>query len=74
MLTLADRLNHSFLQSQVGTEQEVLFETPIGHDAYAGFTPNYTAVRVRTAEPLENQLRRVRIIGIDGETCVAELI
>lgn len=73
MLALADRLHTAFLQSQVGTEVDVLFETAFGTSEFVGFTPNYTQVRVPADTSLQNQLRRVRIVGVDGETCLGEL-
>ncbi|MBQ9082145.1 MAG: tRNA (N(6)-L-threonylcarbamoyladenosine(37)-C(2))-methylthiotransferase MtaB, partial [Clostridia bacterium] len=64
----------AFLQSQIGTEAEVLFETANGTDEYTGFAPNYASVRVRSDEVLTNCLRRVRIVGADAQGCIGELI
>ncbi|MCR4771605.1 MAG: MiaB/RimO family radical SAM methylthiotransferase [Oscillospiraceae bacterium] len=55
---LAARMERSFLSAQTGSEQEVLFETKVGH------TPNYC-----TVEPpcggLAGSIKKVRITGVD---------
>lgn len=73
MLETAEKLHHAFLQAQVGTTAEVLFET-CADGVWEGFTPNYAPVRVRSDEVLSNQLRQVRIIGTEENGCIGELI
>jgi threonylcarbamoyladenosine tRNA methylthiotransferase MtaB len=72
MLALADRLYQNFLQSQIGAETEVLFETACGNGIYEGFTANYMPVRIHSEQPLTNALCRVRIVSAEPEYCVAE--
>ncbi len=74
MLETADALSRAFLQSQVGTEAEVLFETSSAENTYDGFTPNYAPVRVHSEAALTNCLRRVRIVDADAECCIGELM
>lgn len=57
-----------FLKAQVGTEQEVLFESKVGH------TPNYCAVTVPCGE-LTGKVKKVKITGVDmdNKTLICEI-
>ncbi|MBE6961128.1 MAG: tRNA (N(6)-L-threonylcarbamoyladenosine(37)-C(2))-methylthiotransferase MtaB [Ruminococcaceae bacterium] len=68
---LAAQMQREYLDGCVGQEYTVLFEQP-RDGLFAGHAPNYTEVRVRNGE-LHNQLRRVRITGVEGETLLGEL-
>lgn len=63
----------AFLQTHVGGVFPVLFET--GHnDAYTGFTPDYSPVRVVSETNLRGSIRDVKIVSADGAECAGRLI
>ena len=66
------QMREQYLQSLVGTVQQVLFEEESG-GLYTGHTPNYVKVYAQ-GENLHNQLYPVRITGLyeDGVTGVLE--
>ena len=67
----AEELAQNWLESWVGEELSVLFEEE-REGMWQGHAPNYTQVRVRGAE-LHNQIRRVRITGIQEGALLGEL-
>ena len=70
---LCDNLRLRFLESMVGTEQDVLFETPKA-GLQQGYTKNYTPVCVRTDSLLTGQILRVQITGVANGICNAILL
>lgn len=64
----------AFLQSQVGREEDVLFETTQTPYGIEGYTPNYTPVCVETKEDIRGTIRRVRITAALTDLCLVELI
>lgn len=63
----------TFLQSQIGREEDVLFETKEANGAFIGYTKNYTPVQVTSQTDLSGQIKKVKILKIDGEECVGEV-
>lgn len=61
---LARTLQRRYLAGLVGRELKVLFEeAQVG--VYQGHAPNYVLVKVPTSEPLHNQVRTVRVQGVE---------
>ena len=56
-IAIADKMREEFLQSMIGTEQEVLFEEE-QKGYFVGHCPNYMKVYLK-GEDLHNQVRRV---------------
>ncbi len=72
MQKAAAEAQHSFLEQQLGTEQNVLFEEST-EGMLEGYTENYTRVRVKTNLNLTNKICKVRLISIEGD-CMVGLI
>lgn len=70
MIAVTNRTRRAFLQQQVGTVQDVLFEQRAKDGSFEGHTPNYTLVRVSCPGELAGCQRPVRIseAGEDGCT------
>ncbi len=73
MIEAATLCESKFLQSQVGHEQEVLFETFDGNVA-EGYTKNYVRVAVKTNEPLYGKIEKVKITQALGDKVQGELV
>ena len=64
----------SFLISQTGRVESVLFETRREDGFPIGYTPNYTPVVVRTEKELVNHITQVRILSAEEDCCRGELL
>ena len=64
------------LRSNIGKTVEVLFEKEKGDGMHRGYTKNYTPVAVKAtdADSWRWQTKSVRITGVDGDSCTAEII
>lgn len=63
-----------FLESQVGTETEVLFERPINSEFIEGYSLNYTPVKVKGDKVLCHTCQKVKITSVETDYCIGELI
>ena len=71
MIAAATECERNFLQTQVGTVQEVLFEQR-SEDGYAeGYTPNYTLIKLQTKQNLSGQIISVKITQAKKGFCEA---
>ncbi len=68
------RLHADFLKSQTGTVQEILIEKRKSPDYVNGYTPNYTPVRIYSADIPRHSIVKVRITGAENGYCVGRLI
>jgi len=68
---VADRMEQAYLNSLVGTTLPVLFEEE-KKGLWQGHAPNYVAVRAE-GQNLHNELRDVRITGVEGPALLGEL-
>ena len=69
-IAVAEEMNHSYRQSLVGTEQDVLFEESInGFDT--GHAPNYMKVYL-PAKERHNEIVRVKITGLYADGLLGE--
>ena len=65
-------MGKAYLESQVGSIQNVLFEEASG-PYFAGHSPNYCKVYAR-GEDLHNEIRRVRIDGLYRDGLLGQLL
>ena len=68
-----DRLRKSFFDSMIGTEQNVLFETP-KNGLQQGYAENYALVFVSSPTPLTGEIRRLVITGATAEGCEGAIL
>ena len=70
-ISIADEMTNAYLNSLIGTVQEVLFEEP--SDGYfTGHAPNYVRVYAEGRD-LHNQVRPVRITGRNRDGLLGEI-
>lgn len=67
---LSQKKRRAFYESQLGTEQEVLFESENKNGYIHGFTPNYVKVKAFWDPALCNTIKRVRLTAIDDDGLV----
>ncbi len=67
---LSQKKRRSFYESQLGTEQEVLFESENKRGYIHGFTPNYVKVKTFWNPTLCNSIHLVRLTEIDDDGLV----
>lgn len=68
---IASELSRKFLESQLDTCHEVLFET-CENGLWFGHTENYIYVSVKSDENLKNQIKKVKIKSVSEETWLAD--
>lgn len=73
MIEEMDKLQVEFLKSQVGTVQEVLFETETD-GGFTGYTKNYTKVVAQSDEPLCGKIKKVKLTSRKDDYCVGYII
>ena len=69
---VAAQMQQEYLNGCVGKIYPVLFEQPKG-DWFSGHAPNYMEVLV-AGEELHNEVKNVRITGVDGEVLLGEIV
>ncbi|WP_374164941.1 tRNA (N(6)-L-threonylcarbamoyladenosine(37)-C(2))-methylthiotransferase MtaB [Arcticibacter sp. MXS-1] len=71
---LSDKKRRAFYETQLGTTQEVLFESDQKDGYMHGFTRNYVKVRAKYDPVLVNETRLVRLLEIseEGEVEICE--
>jgi threonylcarbamoyladenosine tRNA methylthiotransferase MtaB len=67
---LSQKKRRAFYESQLGTEQEVLFESENKRGYIYGFTPNYVKVKTFWDPTLCNSIQLVRLTEIDDDGLV----
>ncbi|MDP4108767.1 MAG: tRNA (N(6)-L-threonylcarbamoyladenosine(37)-C(2))-methylthiotransferase MtaB [Bacillota bacterium] len=72
-IKLADALKAEYLNRQIGTVAEVLFESE-DQGFFMGHTKNYCPVLASSGESLKNTLRQVKIESTDGEYLYGEFV
>ena len=73
---LAQSLHESYLQSNIGQIHHVLFERQKNPDFHGGHAENYTYVIIpaKPEENFRNQIKPVRIIGLEHGKLIGKLI
>ena len=76
LIELSDKNEKEYNRKYIGKNVEVLFEEPHienGKKYLKGHTTNYLVVKLETNEELENKIRSVKIIDLDGLELIANL-
>ena len=76
IIELSDKNEKEYNRKYIGKNVEVLFEEPHienGKKYLKGHTTNYLVVKLETNEELENKIRNVKIIDLDGLELIANL-
>lgn len=73
MIAAATLCEQEFLNSLVGKEVSVLFET-LENGKNSGYTPNYARVSVKGAQFLGGAVKKVKILSVTGDICEGELL
>ena len=63
LIAIGNQLESAFVQSLVGTRQQVLFETQVGNGLWEGYTPQYARVRAQAGPGELCQVRLERAQG-----------
>ena len=71
-IAVASEMTKAYLESMVGTTQEVLFEEPSG-ECFTGHALNYVRIYAH-GEDLHNQVRLVRITGVHKDGLFGEIV
>ena len=69
LIELSNQNEKDYNETYIGKEVEVLWEEPHIENRkryIKGHTTNYLVVKLETDENLENQIQKVKIIGLDG--------
>ena len=62
-----------FMEGQIGTKAEVLFETHLGKKQYEGYTKNYVPVLLESESDIRGQVLRVVITGCTESHCTGNI-
>ncbi len=77
LIELSNKNEKEFNQNYIGKEVEVLFEEPhieVGKKYMKGHTTNYMVVKLETKENLENRIKNIEIIGMDGLELIGDIV
>lgn len=76
LIALSNKNEEEYNKSYIGKNVEVLFEdahVEAGRTYRKGHTTNYIVVKVETEEDWENEIKKVKIAGVDGLELLGEL-
>ena len=71
---ICDIERHKFLESQVGTIAEVLFENTVTDLGRKGHSLNYTPVFVNSPKAIRGEIHKVKIKATTDDGCIGEII
>lgn len=77
LIALSNKNEEEYNRSYIGKGVEVLFEdahVEAGRTYRKGHTTNYIVVKVETEEDWENEIKKVKIAGVDGLELLGELV
>ena len=75
LIALSNKNEEEYNRSYIGKSVEVLFEdahVEVGRTYRKGHTTNYIVVKVETEEDWENEIKKVKIVGVDGLELLGE--
>ena len=73
MIALAEKTQQEFLESQLGSVYEVIFETL--KDGYIeGYTKNYLRVRVKTDKVLTGETHSVKLLKVENDYLLGKIL
>lgn len=73
MIALTEKSEKEFLNSQLGTVQQVLFETQ-ENGYFVGYTPNYTKVFLKSEKDISGKILETVLKELKNDGCLGELI
>lgn len=73
MLALTEKTRQAFFEKQCGRTESVLFERECEKNVWEGYTVNYTPVRAVSAVPVGGEVLPVRLVRVQGDSCVGEI-
>ena len=76
LIALSNKNEEEYNRSYIGKSVEVLFEdahVEVGRTYRKGHTTNYIVVKVETEEDWENEIKKVKSVGLDGLELLGEL-
>lgn len=71
---LDEKMFHACLENAVGTESEVLFEQPVDDEHIEGLISSYQRVSVKAPDNLCGEIAKVKIVGVQEDFLVGELV
>ncbi|WP_130806616.1 tRNA (N(6)-L-threonylcarbamoyladenosine(37)-C(2))-methylthiotransferase MtaB [Senegalia massiliensis] len=75
LIELTNRGHLDFLKKFLGAEREILIETSSKKSGYMeGYTDNYIRVAIKGSEELENEIINTKLIEIDDDKVLGEII
>jgi len=75
LIELTSREHLDFMQKFLGTEREILIETSSKKSGYMeGYTDNYIRVAIKGNKELENEIINTKLIEIDDDKVLGEII
>lgn len=74
MIEATIKTQQSFLDSQLQTVQEVLFETKLGDNSYVGYTKNYTRVIANSDRDISGEILKVLLAKREDEHCIGQRV
>ena len=74
MIAAAQEIRNEFLEGQIGSTVEVLLEEHTHGGMMQGYTPNYTPVRVTGEDLSAGRICSVKIIGVEDDLCVGNVV
>ncbi len=77
LIALSNKNEEEYNKSYIGKNVEVLFEDAHVEESRIyrkGHTTNYIVVKIETEEDWENEIKKVKIVGVDGLELLGELV
>ena len=77
LIALSSKNEEEYNKSYIGKNVEVLFEDAHVEESRIyrkGHTTNYIVVKIETEEDWENEIKKVKIVGVDGLELLGELV
>ncbi len=73
LIKLSDKNQTDYNEAYIGKEVSVLFEER-ENEYFKGHTQNYILVKAKTDKNIQNQIKEVKIIGVNGLDAEGEII
>ena len=73
-IACASQCANSFMESQLGIVEDVLFETVSESGIWEGHSMNFTKVKIESKEMLSGRIRQIRLIRIDEDMIWGEIV
>ena len=74
LLSLGQAKLQCFMEDQLGTFNEVLFEKKNKAGLWEGYTSNFLKVQLQSDDDLKNKIKEVKLISLQEAALQAELI